>query len=174
MNGCKADKDLCCPNQSFGGDGLGLGGEGGPGVNQYYQGNAVLIQESDKRNSDDSVNGGGLLIDLLQPQDLLQLTFGLVDVGQAGGDESLDTLPIPSFIFVLDGVGLPSVQLIPDLGDNSVQEVVFPESRFSQGFFLRIQGSGALSYIKGCKNTPDFPEDWPEPEPNCRCDRKRM
>lgn len=164
MNGCKADRDLCCPNADFGGDGLGDGGQlGSPGENSIPQGNALIIQESDKRTSDDSMYGGGILIDLLEPADILGLTFGLIDVGQAGGDEDLGTLPIPSFIFVLDGIGLPNLQLIPDFGDNAFQEVVFPASPFSQGFFLRFQGSGALSYVKGCMKTAELPEGYPGP-----------
>jgi hypothetical protein len=163
MKDCKADTDLCCPNVNFGGDGNGDGGQSGPGQNKYEQGNAIIIQEKDKRTSDDSVNGGGLLINLLQPKDFAVVKFGLIDVGGAGGDESENTLDVPSFAVELDGFGLPSMKIIPDLGDNSVQEVVFEGSRYSGGYFLRFQGSGALSYVKGCMKNPEFPENFPEP-----------
>lgn len=151
MNACKADTDLCCPNMDFTGDGVGAGGKTGmPGVNQWPQGNAIIIQERDKLFSDDNRGGGAFLIDLLAPKDFMMLTFGLIDVGNAGGDESTETLPIPSFVLNWDGFNFPKLKLVPDLGDNSFQEVVFKVAPYSQGFFLRFQGSGALSYIKGC------------------------
>ena len=168
MRDCKADPDLCTPNTDFGGDGQGFGGGiGMPGANEYFQGNAIIIQERDKRNADDSAHGGGFLFELYEPKHFVQLTFGLIDVGNKGGDESDETVWPPSFVLAWDMFNLPSLQLVPDLGDNSFQEVVFSHVDFVDKLMLRVQGSGALSYIKGCMQDTALPITFPERPDKC-------
>jgi hypothetical protein len=156
---CNKDPDLCTPNQSFGGPGVGVGGAVGlVGENEFYQDNALFIQESKKLKEDDNAIGGSVLFRLNTVTDFVSLTFGILDMDS---EES-------SFIAVNDLFAIPSViKAIPSLGDNSFQQVIFPGVKYVGSFSVSFGGSGALSYIKGCKNDSVFPPGFPPRPVGC-------
>ena len=172
MPHCKADPDLCTPNVDFGGSGVGAGGgnNNALGVNEHFQGNVMILQERNKRNSDDSSEGGAFVMELNEAKNFYNLTFGLLDVGNRGGDEtaSADGYGLFSFVLVLDLFNLPYLRVVPDVGDNSFQEVVFGgHVDNAKSFMLRVQGSGALSYVKGCMKDSELPPGFPDRPDEC-------
>ncbi len=135
------DDDLGTPNETFGGPGIGSGGEAGqPGENAVALGNVLIISEdNDSSDPDDNSGGGTLSFTFAYPVRVDQVGILDIDEGMGGTVTAYDGVGAKIGIGAMsNNLGNNSVQTVP-LGVRGVRrlEVYFP-------------GSGAVSKIVFC------------------------
>ncbi len=135
------DFDLGTPNQTFGGPGIGAGGEAGQaGENAIGLGNLLILSEdgNDGSDPDDNASGGEFIFTFDDP--VLIESVSLVDI-----DEQTNcTLEA----FDADG-GLIGGAAAQTLGNNSVQKLVLGTNGVST-LKVKLTGSGAISSLVVC------------------------
>ncbi len=136
------DADLGTPNETFGGPGIGSGGEAGqPGQNAVALGNVLIISEdNDSSDPDDNAGGGTITFDFAYPVRVDKV--GILDIDEGAGGT----------VTAFDGSGatIGSAAMANNLGNNSVQTVLLGVSgvRRLEVFF---PGSGAVSEVIFCE-----------------------
>lgn len=138
----ETDRDLGSPNDKCPGNagpGRGRGGEPGqPGANCVYQGNVLIIQESNTPDPDDNAYGGNLTFTFQNPATVF--TMGLMDIDSGERD----------FVYVQKQGGQHvGPRRIYGLGDNSVQTVSVQEEGVST-LTLELENSGAVRFVCFC------------------------
>ena len=133
------DYDLGTPNETFGGPGIGSGGEAGQaGENSAALGNVLIISEdSTGGNPDDNAGGGTLIFTFASAVRVDALE--VLDIEESGGSITA---------FDASG-GVIDSTVIPTRGNNSFQTVALGASgvRRLEVFFA---GSGAVAAIRFC------------------------
>lgn len=146
----RGDPDLGSPNRYCPGGGPGYGyygrptirGKPNPNHNCDPQGNVLIIQESNKRWSDDNIFGGTFYFEFKYPVYLKQL--GLFDIDyRPRGDE----------IKIIREDGSHSLHAFASNGDNSVETVEL-NVRNVKKLELRLRGPGAVRFINFCHECP--------------------
>ena len=136
------DPDLGTPNETFGGPGIGSGGEAGqPGENSTALGNVLIISEdNDSNDPDDNAGGGTITFDFAYPVRVDKV--GILDIDEGAGGT----------VTAFDGAGstIGSAAMANNLGNNSAQTVLLGVSgvRRLEVFF---PGSGAVSEVIFCE-----------------------
>ena len=154
------DKDLGSPNQACPGGGPGVGDGGGPflkdnedsndektpnpGANCDPQGNALIIQESNKDFADDSLHGGEIVFSFVKgPVTLRHVT--VMDIGQWDRESHLKVEFSNE-----DGTRAGSRYFaFQRYGDNSVEKVVINMDRVTR-VVVKLAQSGAVSELAFC------------------------
>ena len=145
-----ADLDLGTPNEKYHGPGEGDGGQTYP-LNDKYLGNALFIQEREKKNVDDNKFGGEILFDFWDVMHHLTITeAGVLDIEEAEADSTnINSFITPTYEIILDEV--------EGGGDNGITNVKLSGSPDPMSYLkLTLYGSGAITHMKGCikdKNT---------------------
>jgi len=154
------DFDLGTPNETFGGPGIGEGGEAGePGENAIPLGNLLIIAEDiidvDPHDGlvddpDDEAKGGHIQFNFEFISTVQSITLVDIDSNENGGSvmvmttSSGDTITIP----------------IEALGDNSVQTIAVDLDDVTD-FKVELVSSGAIATIDYCLGTEPVPEPGP-------------
>lgn len=151
-NDYEGDPDLGSPNKKCEGGGPGVGSHGGPflpdsdrrnpGANCRSQGNVLIIQESNKRFADDSVDGGYLNFEFSQGPVTLN-HIGLMDIGD---NDVKTTVRIE---YKVDG-RIRVKHFSPQrYGDNSVETLRIGLKHVTK-IRVQFQKSGAVSWLSYC------------------------
>ena len=133
------DLDLGAPNETFGGPGVGIGGEMGlPGANAVPLGNILIISEdNDSTDPDDDAKGGTIMFTFATPVDIPSVDILDSDDGNPGGwvrgYDASDTL-----------VGLGDIVAY---GDNSFQTIPLDATNVTR-LKVFFRGSGAVTAIQ--------------------------
>lgn len=140
------DHDLGSPNQSFGGPGIGTGGQiGRPGENRIGLGNILIIAENNVDTDqnglidspDDEAKGGWMTFKFDDPVRIHSLSF--IDL------EGQDAAKIQLFL----GNGVRRRILVDGVGDNGVQEVLVGVSGIVK-LRIKLRESGGLASVSYC------------------------
>ncbi len=131
------DIDLGTPNQTFGGPGIGVGGEAGtPGENSRALGNVLIVSEDgDSSDPDDNAGGGTLTFEFAQP--VFVGSLQLLDIEESGGQVVTRDA---------DGAVIASYP-IPALGNNSFQVLSIGDQLVSEVQVI-FAGSGAVAELQ--------------------------
>jgi hypothetical protein len=140
------DPDLGAPNERCTPAGPGIGNDGEPGnkgVNCAPQGNALIVQEVNKRPDvpDDAAEGGTITLDFPDAGGKYVSEIGLLDIDEA-----------TSVVVIYEneeGAHINKVIEVPNLGNNSFQVVKIDIERV-RWIKVMMEGSGAVTYIKFC------------------------
>ena len=132
------DSDLGTPNETFGGPGMGVGGEvGAEGENAFGLGNALIISEdNDSKMPNDYGSGGTVSFVFTQPVLIRCVSF--IDLDGVGDVtiRTLDSMTGNTTEFFVDG-----------LGNNSVQSVELETASVIK-LDVILSGSGAISGVE--------------------------
>jgi len=133
------DFDLGTPNVTFGGPGIGAGGEAGqPGENAVALNNVLIISEDgDLNDPDDDAGGGVITFDFASPVTFFRIGILDVDDNNSAG-----------VVRLLDNIGgvISQLAVLP-LGDNSVQYVSMTTAGISSVEVV-FPGSGAITGLE--------------------------
>ena len=150
----KRDPDLGTPNEYYHGPGIGYGPRAGEGNDRYF-GNAMFIQENRNVRIDDSRSGGRM--DFRVPS-LLENKLQIRKVGLLDWEVSEISNPAIAIVESMNGDTFETS--VPGSGDNSHFEIALSGGdNFLKKLSLRLHGSGALTYMKGCLVPPPLPLD---------------
>jgi hypothetical protein len=141
------DFDLGSPNETFGGPGIGVGGEmGQPGANSTALGHLLIVAENavdangDGRidDPDDEAGGGIIKFNFDVPTDVISLQ--IVDIDEIN----------QGFVVAYDGANQVIANVpMQMLGDNSVQRLVV-NALGARRLEVVFPGSGAISDLELC------------------------
>ncbi len=135
-----ADYDLGTPNQTFGGPGIGSGGEmGQPGENGVPLGKVLIISEdADSSDPDDNGAGGTITFDFAYPVRVDSVGLLDLDEGSPGSVTARDA-----------GGSVIGSGLATSLGNNSVQTVLLGVIGV-RSLEIYFPGSGAVTGLEFC------------------------
>jgi gliding motility-associated-like protein len=131
------DWDLGTPNSSFGGPGIGSGGN--PSNNQPLGNLLIISEDGDQNDPDDEFSGGELRLNFANPTYVSALT--LVDVDRNGYQVRVRH----------NGSQWTTIN-VPNMGDNSVQTVNINQTDVNRVRVI-LCGSGGLAGISFCNST---------------------
>jgi len=154
------DEDLGTPNETFGGPGVGAGGEvGTDGENAVEQGNLLIIAEDivDSAPEDGIVDdpddeAGGGIITIVFEELVTVESLTILDIDDAS----------PTFVRLFEGPFEILEVPIFNLGNNSVQTVDLSSVTNIDNMEVRLGGSGAIDDLvfTYCSITPVEDSSW--------------
>ena len=145
------DLDLGAPNEScpYPGPRWGEGGKkGAPGENGEPLGNVLIIQEDNEYPDipDDNVDGGTITFDFSGNEAKFVAKMGLLDV---------DYKTTIKVVYKYGDTYKRKLIHVPELGDNSYQEVDIHESNVKK-IILTLERSGAVVFLGFCYRPPIY------------------